>query len=153
MCQYFCLGIFKAIKNNTVSKCWYLLHMKILGFFLWFFVPLKNFSLIWIRHYCRWRAANIDLCSTLMAIERRGLFSVPHLLWHKASVYNGHLRGAVTLTTIAERLSVGLSLTVFTIWVCRGLDLNTQPSACEANILIDCATAAVLHVKNNLLNL
>jgi hypothetical protein len=23
-----------------------------------FYVPLKNFSLIWIRHHCRWRAAN-----------------------------------------------------------------------------------------------
>ena len=33
---------------------------------LWFFVPLENFSLIWKCHLCRWRAANFDLCSTLM---------------------------------------------------------------------------------------
>ena len=28
-----------------------------------------------------------------------------HLLWHVASIYNGHLRGPVTLTPIAERLA------------------------------------------------
>ena len=31
--------------------------------YLWFFVPLENFSLIWRRHHCRWRAENFDLCS------------------------------------------------------------------------------------------
>ena len=33
----------------------------------------------------------------LMAIEQWGFFSVPHLLWHWAYVYNGHLRGPVIL--------------------------------------------------------
>ena len=28
-----------------------------------FFIPLKNFSLIWRHHYYRWRVANFDLCS------------------------------------------------------------------------------------------
>ena len=45
-----------------------------------------------------------------MAIEHWGFFSVPHLLWHGASVYNGHLRGPVILTPIAERFKVELSL-------------------------------------------
>ena len=42
------------------------------------------------------------LCFALMAIEQWGFFNMPHLLWHGASVYNGHLRcrafgsGAVT---------------------------------------------------------
>ena len=67
-----------------------------------FFVPRKNFSLIWRRHYWRWRSADFDLCSALMAIEQLGFFNVPHLLWHGASFYNGHLRGPVTLTPIAE---------------------------------------------------
>ena len=48
-----------------------------------------------------------------MAIEQLRFFSVPHLLWQEASVYNGHLQGPVTLTPIAERLVVGLSLPVF----------------------------------------
>ena len=43
-----------------------------------------------------WRAANFDRCSVLMAIEQRGFFRVLRLLWHGASVYNGHLRGPVT---------------------------------------------------------
>ena len=83
------------------------------------FVPLENFSLIWRRHHCLWRAANIDLCSVLTAIEQWGFFSVPHLMWHGASVYNGHLRGPVTLTPIAERLAVELSLPVLTTGLSR----------------------------------
>ena len=71
-----------------------------LGFF---FVPLENFSLIWRRHHCRWTAANFDLCSVLMVIEQRGFFSVPHLLWHRAYVYNGHLRGDVHLLVFRLR--------------------------------------------------
>ena len=42
---------------------------------LWFFVPLGNFSFIWRRYVCRWRAANFDQCSALMAIEQWGFFS------------------------------------------------------------------------------
>ena len=74
--------------------------------------PTLEFSVIWKRHHCQWRAANYDLCSALMAIEQWGFFSVSHLLWHGASVYNGHLRGPVTLTPFAERLAVELSLSV-----------------------------------------
>ena len=96
------------------------------------FFPLENIWLIWRRYHFRWRGANFDLCSALMAIEQWGFFTVPHLLWH---VYNGHFRGPVTLTPNAERLAVELSLPVFTSWVCRGWDSNTQPSACEANAL------------------
>ena len=57
--------------------------------FFGFFVPLENCSLIWRRHHCRWRAANFDLCSALVTIEQWGFFSMSHLLWHGASVYNG----------------------------------------------------------------
>ena len=69
-----------------------------LGGFLEFIVPLENFSLIWRRHHCRWRAANFDLCSALMALEQWGFLSMPHLLWYGPTVYNGHLWGPVTLT-------------------------------------------------------
>ena len=41
------------------------------------------------------------------------------------SVYNGHHRGPVTLTPIAERLAVELSLPVYTTQVFRGWDSNT----------------------------
>ena len=79
-----------------------------------FIVPLEKFSLLWRRHHYRWTAANFDLCLALMAIEHWGSLSVPHLLWHGASVYNGHLRGPVSLTSIAERLAVEISLRVLT---------------------------------------
>ena len=112
--------------------------MSLLVVCMWLFVTLENFSLIWRRHHCRWRA-EYDQCSALMAIEQRVFFSVPHLLKHGASVYNGHCRGSVVVTVtsapIAERLAVELSLPVFTTYVCRGWDSNTQPSACEANAL------------------
>ena len=88
----------------------------------------------------------IDLCSALMAIEQWGFFSVPHLLWHGASVYNGHLRRPATLTPIAERLAMELSLSVFT---CRGWDSNTHPSACGNNALTNSATASKMGIQIN----
>ena len=72
-----------------------------------------EFSLIWRRHRNRWRAANFDLCSALMAIEKWEFFNVQHPLRHGPTVYNGHLWGPVTLTPVAERLAVELSLPVF----------------------------------------
>ena len=81
-----------------------------------FFVPLKNFSIIWRRKLCLWRASNFDLFYPFMTIEQWGLFSLLHLLWHGTSVYNGHLRGPVTRTPIALRLAVELSLSVF-LWL------------------------------------
>ena len=69
---------------------------------------------------------------------------MPHQLGHGASVYNGHLRENVNLTPVAECLEVELSLPVFTTYVCRGWNSNTQPSACEVNALTDYATGAVL---------
>ena len=74
-----------------------------IGFFvsLGCYVPLENVSLIWRRHHNRWMAA--DLCSTLMATEQWRLFSVQPLLWLRTSVYNGHVRGPVTLTPVAKR--------------------------------------------------
>ena len=52
--------------------------------------------------------------------------------------------GPLTQTSVAERLAMERSLPVFSIYVCRSLDSNIQPSACEANALTDCATSAVI---------
>ena len=114
------------------------------------FYRLENFSLIWRRHHYRWRATNFDLSLAVMAIEQWGFFRVSHLLWHGASVYNynGHLRGPLTLTLIAERSAVGLSILFIRTWVCGGWDSNIQPYACEANALTYCATAAVKLLLN-----
>ena len=74
------------------------LHTQYSRFFCLFggFVPHEKISLICRRHHYRWSVANFDLCSTLMTIEQRGFFSVPHLLRYVASVYNSHLREHVT---------------------------------------------------------
>ena len=64
------------------------------------FVPLEIFSLIARRHHHRWRAPDFDLCS--MAIGSFCFFSVSQLLWHWASLYNGHLRGPVTLKLLSS---------------------------------------------------
>ena len=93
---------------------------------LGFFAPLDNFSLICRRHHCRLRAANFDRCSALMAIEQWGFISVPYLLWHGASVYNGHLRGPVKRTPIYCRAFTNGTVTTcfFTTQVCRGWDTD-----------------------------
>ena len=94
----------------------------------------------------QWKVTHFCLCSALMTIEQWGFFSVPHLLWHGASVYNGHLQGPKTLTPIAERLAVELSRPIFTTKVGRGWDLNTQPFAREVNAKAPCATGAVINM-------
>ena len=98
---------------------------------LGFIVPLENVSLIWRRHHYRWIVANFDLCSALMAIDLWEFFSVPHLLF--ISVYNGHLRGPVTLTSITERLEVELSLPVCTtkVWDSKSHNLPFAGSILE----------------------
>ena len=50
---------------------------------------------------------------------------MPNLLRHEPTVYNAHLRGPVTLTPVADRLAMEMSLPVFTIQVCwdRGSNL------------------------------
>ena len=80
----------------------------------------------------------------IMAIEQWVFLSVSHVLWHGASIYNCHIRGLVTLTPFAERLAVELSLPDLTTYVYRGLDSNTQPSACGANAVTHYATAVTL---------
>ena len=90
--------------SNHSVVYWFVCSFVCMGFI----VPLQNFSLIWRRHYYRWRAENFDLWSALMAIEQWEYFSVPHLLWHEASIYNGLPRGPETLIPTAERLSSGV---------------------------------------------
>ena len=109
-----------ALPGQTIAYKTLITDLKMISIYPYFVsvfgvhVPLQNFSLMWRRHHYRWRAANFNLCLALMAIEQWTFFSMLHLLWHRTSVYNGHLQGPVTLTPISERLAVNLSLTVFT---------------------------------------
>ena len=61
----------------------------------------------------------------LMTNKQWGFFSVPHLQEHRASVHNGHLRGHLALTPVAERLTVKLSLMF--LW----LRFESLPSALQ----------------------
>ena len=80
--------------------------------YLKFIVPLENVSLIWRRYHSRWRAI-FAMCSALMAIDQCEFYNVPPTAT-RVTLYNGHLRGSVTLSLNAERLTVELSLPVFT---------------------------------------
>ena len=86
--------------------------MTILFVCLGVFVSLENFPLIRRRYLYRWRAANFDLCSALMAIEQWEFFSVPHLLWHGSSprTHDTHTYcrsfGSGAVTTCFNYLSV-----------------------------------------------
>ena len=64
-----------------------------------------------------------------LAIEQWGFFSAPHLLWHVTYFYKGYPWGPVTLTPVAECLTVELSLPVLTTKVSRGWDSNTRSTA------------------------
>ena len=125
-------------KNWSLHGCLRLHFALVVCLFNWLgvFDPLENFSLIWRRKHCRWRAANFDLWLALMAIEQWGFFNVPHLLWHGPTVYNVHLRGPVTLTPYPERLTDSGAVT--TCFYDLGLSrprIEPRSPACEANAL------------------
>ena len=66
----------------------------------------------------------LKLYLALITIEQSGFLSMPHLLCHRASVYNGHLQGHMILKSVAEHLAVELSLPVF---ITYSID-RTQPN-------------------------
>ena len=57
-------------------------------------------------------------------------FNVPHLLWHGATLYNGYNWRPVTLTPVAERLAVDLSLPILSRPV-----VEPRSSAYKANAI------------------
>ena len=94
---------------------------------LWFYFALTNFSLICTRHHCQWRIF-LYVCSALIGQRSVGIFSIPHLLWHEVSVYNGNLRSTHTcclafvqwschyLFLILRTVAVGIRPTTFCMW-------------------------------------
>jgi hypothetical protein len=57
--------------------------------YLLFYVPLKNFSLLWRRQYYRWMATKFRTM-LVNVFGQEGTFIVPHLLWHGASFFQSH---------------------------------------------------------------
>ena len=64
-------------------------------FVLAFFVPLENFHSFEEVTIASEGLLILTYARHLWQLSR-GFFSVPHLLWHETSVYNGHLRGPLT---------------------------------------------------------
>ena len=76
----------------------------------------------------------VYLCETLMAIEQWEFFSLPHLLWHGASIYDGDLRDTHTYCRAFGSWAV-TTCNCFHRLVRFRLDSNNYPSACGANAL------------------
>jgi hypothetical protein len=56
--------------------------------YLLYYVSVKNFSLVWRRHHCSWRAAEFTPMFSAQGLwAGRMFFTVPHLLWHGALVF------------------------------------------------------------------
>ena len=75
--------------------------------FIWLFgilLPIWEFFTHMETSPYQWRASNFDLYSALMVMTHKQwwFFSMPHLLWHWASTYNGHLQGPMTLIPVAN---------------------------------------------------
>ena len=124
MCSYMYLSLLLSYCNwLTLFVCLFVV-----------FGPTAEFFTYMTSLYNRWKAAILTYARHSWLIEQWGFLSVQHLLWHGASVNNGHLRGPVTLTPIVERLAVKQSLPV--LWlssVAAGIQTPHLPLACGAN--------------------
>ena len=82
-------------QQSLTSEFLFVPVMALWFYFLKFFVPLQNFLLI--QRVIISRAANVDLYSALMAIGVTPTVT-------RGTVYNGHFRGPVYITQVAECL-------------------------------------------------
>ena len=64
-----------------------------------FFYSFRGVPIITLKGFI------FDLYSAILVIEQWGFYNVLHLLWNGSTVYNGNLRGPVTLKHIAMRTS------------------------------------------------
>ena len=105
------MNLFSIILINLLIK-WHLSwnnQLQILFFFFFVYRPTRKFFTYLETSPLPVKGSNFYLCSALMAVEQWGFFNVPHPLRHGPTVYNGYLRGPVTLTCVVERLAVELS--------------------------------------------
>ena len=77
------VGLF--CENSTIHFLRELKHSSVVDCF--FGVFYSRFFHSWWLHHCRWRVANLDLYSALMANEQWWFFIEPHLPWHGTFVY------------------------------------------------------------------
>ena len=100
-----CLLLLLYYKWPIIHYSWFL--------FVWVFRPIWEF----FTHMEMWPLLVKD-CKFWRTLDTsshwavRVSLSMPHLLWHLAWIYNGYMRGTVTVIPIVKRLAVELSLTV-----------------------------------------
>ena len=70
-------------------------------------------SLIWRRHQCQLRTANIDLFSAFMVIECWWFCTGPHLPWHRTSIYVACLAFAYILKSFSINIALKRFIVVF----------------------------------------
>ena len=87
---------------------------------------------------CKFRRAG-----RLRPLSSESSLDVPHRLWHGSSVYYGLLRGPMTLTPVAKRLAVELSLPVLTTLTADIRTPNLLRGMRGECSITDCATAAM----------
>ena len=96
--------------------------------FVLIFVQLENFTLIWRHHHYRWRAANYDLCSALMAVEQWGFFGVLFKSWNE-NYMSIESKFTVKKMKIEKRKSKNILHFKYNIneiqYFCRGLCIKT----------------------------
>jgi hypothetical protein len=70
-------------KSDHILKRWIFWKMKLIIHYLRFYLPLKNISLIWRRHHCRWRATKFrPMLGTLGLWAGRDLYrATPAVTW------------------------------------------------------------------------
>ena len=94
-----------------------------------FFRPILEFSTQYETATLPVEGYFFYLCSALMVIEQLGIITFPHLLWHGRTLFNGHLRRAMTLEPVAKCLATDLSLPVLTNLVCPNLGIQFRSEA------------------------
>ena len=84
-----------------------------------FSVPLENFSLIWRRQMAGEGLQMLTFVRLSLPFRSEGS-STCHTYCDTGESFISHLRGPVTLTPVAERLAVKLSLLILITLVCPG---------------------------------
>ena len=132
----FVIFVYRILKNHffiftfVIYKCIDLcVHICTSNLLIGLFVSLANFSLIWGCHHNRWTTTTFDLYSAFMAIEQWEFFNVPHL---HMTLYNGHLRGSVTLTC-CRAFGIGAVTTRFKDLGLSRPGIEPRSLACKAN--------------------
>jgi hypothetical protein len=98
--------------------------------YLMAFCPLKNLSLLLIRHHYRWRTANIYTYLALLAFSSENSSPCHRLLWHGTSFSRSYPKDSWFSLLNADHLAKEQSLCIFT-WGGWSLDessTNETPS-------------------------